>query len=353
MTSFEDYYEILQVSPSAEPEVIEAAYRKLAQKYHPDINKSPSASDKMRKINIAHDILGDPIKKRNYDTTRPQPKDHKTSPSDKRTPAKPKPLVKPSHIRFGNMEPGQRKTTSFVIDNIGGPYSTLSVSKPNSWLKVVRRHSLTTLKELPLAVKIQASCTNWGENSAEHIYVKLDDVKTDVIVEIRAKPKPLSDYEKIIAERTTELENDPYCPKAYFERGNAYSNNGDYDKALADFNKALDLDPKYAKAYQNRAITYSKKQNYDKAIVDFTKAIELNPKLQQAYSVRGVLYHIREQWDDALSDLAIAIALDPNDVKAYRIRASVYSNKGEDDKADADLKKASELVKDNFNLVEK
>lgn len=65
-----DYYAILQVSPAAEKEVIEAAYRKLAQKYHPDINKSPGAEEKMKRINAAYEVLSDPAKRAAYDATR-------------------------------------------------------------------------------------------------------------------------------------------------------------------------------------------------------------------------------------------------------------------------------------------
>jgi curved DNA-binding protein len=66
MEPFEDYYEILQVHPSAEPEVIEAAYKKLAQKYHPDVSKDPAGPGKMKKINIAHDVLRNPEQRRQY-----------------------------------------------------------------------------------------------------------------------------------------------------------------------------------------------------------------------------------------------------------------------------------------------
>jgi len=65
-----DYYAILQVSPTAEKEVIEAAYRKLAQKYHPDINKSPEAEEKMKRFNAAYEVLSDPAKRAAYDATR-------------------------------------------------------------------------------------------------------------------------------------------------------------------------------------------------------------------------------------------------------------------------------------------
>ncbi|MDI6890592.1 MAG: DnaJ domain-containing protein [Thermodesulfovibrionales bacterium] len=65
-----DYYAILQVSPAAEKEVIEAAYRKLAQKYHPDINKSAGAEEKMKRINAAYEVLSDSTKRAAYDATR-------------------------------------------------------------------------------------------------------------------------------------------------------------------------------------------------------------------------------------------------------------------------------------------
>src|SRR4030042_5146704 len=94
MANFEDYYEILQVSPSAESEVIEAAYKKLAQKYHPDVNRSPMAADKMKKINIAHDVLRDPVQRERYHAEWLQKKAEKTSYAGTSAPTKPKPNSK-------------------------------------------------------------------------------------------------------------------------------------------------------------------------------------------------------------------------------------------------------------------
>lgn len=66
----EDLYAILQVHPSAEPEVIEAAFNRLAFKYHPDRNKSPQATEVMKRLNRARDILRDPVKRAEYDRRR-------------------------------------------------------------------------------------------------------------------------------------------------------------------------------------------------------------------------------------------------------------------------------------------
>lgn len=65
-----DPYEVLQVSPNAEPEVVEAAYRRLARKYHPDVNSSPDATKRMQIINWAYEILRDPDARREYDKFR-------------------------------------------------------------------------------------------------------------------------------------------------------------------------------------------------------------------------------------------------------------------------------------------
>src|SRR5678809_205998 len=64
----QDYYEILGIKRDAKPEEIKKAYRRLARKYHPDVNPGDkTAEERFKMMSEAHDVLSDPKKRSVYD----------------------------------------------------------------------------------------------------------------------------------------------------------------------------------------------------------------------------------------------------------------------------------------------
>src|SRR6202020_3454667 len=65
--AYQDYYEALGVSRDASQDEIRQAYRRLAPRYHPDVNKEPGAEDRFKEISEAYEVLRDPEKRARYD----------------------------------------------------------------------------------------------------------------------------------------------------------------------------------------------------------------------------------------------------------------------------------------------
>ena len=178
MADWEDYYQILGVDP--------AAYRRKALDLHPDRLSHlsepvrRSAEEEMKKVNRAYEALSDVGKRRRYD--------HDWLLSN----SPPKPVLEPPVVVFSNAESGVGYTRSFVIRNDGGPYDSIWVSDPGSWVQLTGYASLNGDDELPLRVEITASGRESGRYYTESIAVRLDGVEAAVSVRLRTKPAPAS-----------------------------------------------------------------------------------------------------------------------------------------------------------------
>ena len=66
MEQWHDYYSILQVHPDAGIEVIQSAYKRLCKMYHPDVNPSGGGDERIKRINLAYEVLSDKVKRREF-----------------------------------------------------------------------------------------------------------------------------------------------------------------------------------------------------------------------------------------------------------------------------------------------
>lgn len=72
MATSRDFYDILGVARDASDEEIKKAYRRLARKYHPDVNKEKGAEDKFKEVSAAFEAVSDPAKRKLYDEFGPE-----------------------------------------------------------------------------------------------------------------------------------------------------------------------------------------------------------------------------------------------------------------------------------------
>lgn len=102
-----DLYAVLQVDPRVGREVIESAYRRLALKYHPDLNNdSPEAERRMKELNRAHEILVDTARRARYDLNR----------------ATPELAVTPGEVLLRDVDPSAESLTFTVhVRQVAGP----------------------------------------------------------------------------------------------------------------------------------------------------------------------------------------------------------------------------------------
>lgn len=104
-----DYYKILGIDKSATPAEIKSAYRKLARKYHPDVNPNDAdAKKKFQEINEANEVLSDPEKRKNTISTV-------------KTGNTPSSLSKPGSNRKTHILPAREKGTLHPIQRVNFP----------------------------------------------------------------------------------------------------------------------------------------------------------------------------------------------------------------------------------------
>jgi len=166
--NWEDACQILGVPATASATDIKAQYIYKAQLLHPDKTIGlpetvrHKAEEELKQVNSAYTLLTD----------------LKVNPQNN----PPRLDVSPTHIRFKDIVPGQKKTTIIKIDSVGGAYTKFWMDdSPAAWLKVIEVKS-TTNDPLPLEVTIEATGSN--KQAVCSLPIRLENEKTKTKDEI-------------------------------------------------------------------------------------------------------------------------------------------------------------------------
>ena len=122
---FKDYYKILGVDKKASKEEVQRAYRKLARKYHPDVNKSEDAQARFIEINEAYEVLKDPEKRSYYDQYGKS-----ASEAERRPPPGGEGFSRTFHFGGGDFDSRGGDFSDFFKNLFGGSFAQSSGQSP-------------------------------------------------------------------------------------------------------------------------------------------------------------------------------------------------------------------------------
>ncbi len=165
-----DYYALLQVQPDAEMEVIQAAYKSLMLKYHPDRNRDNDAAEKVKQLNEAREVLSDPARRATYDEayyahletaphTRPSRRIREArkrlqtehNPRLERL-RKPHLIVYPTEIEFGVCDQGESKMREVHIRISDGQLLVGDLTANRPWIKLSTRELFSKQEIVQIAM---------------------------------------------------------------------------------------------------------------------------------------------------------------------------------------------------------
>lgn len=227
----EDYYLILGVSRNASLTEIKLAFRRLARKYHPDLNPGDSASaEKFKQISQAYDILSDNSKRRGYDR----------------------------HVRH------EQKTQTKQTNN----YQQKTPQTAQDFYQQGTRHLQTK--------KYQQAANAYSQA------IKLNPRFVDAYLKRCEMRYKLGDNKGVLNDCHEILSIDPTVAKAHYYQGRARYSLGYAQPAIESYNLAIAQEKNYPQAYYYRGIAYKELQIIASAVEDLAKASELF-RLQKNY----------------------------------------------------------------------
>jgi curved DNA-binding protein CbpA len=192
-----NYYRILQVDPEADPDVVEAAYKRLARKYHPDLNPEPDANQRMKDINLAYETLGDPEKRAEYHEDWQHEYSRRQYEGDGFAPQwldgiRPSVSLDPAEVRFERVQHGQTAEANVTLSLSRKGRFQGKMLPHQSWIKAKvasRRKSAVVIR-----VTVDTSSLRGGvtyEGSVGITSLLYGTVRIPVRLTVAPEPRPI------------------------------------------------------------------------------------------------------------------------------------------------------------------
>ncbi len=211
MKDLPDLYRILQIDPGAEAEVIDVVYRRLARKYHPDVNPSADAHRQMQDINLAYEILGDPKRRSEYDrhcrlrsgnywetaskhtgttrSSRARKRWHRTEDGHPR----PYLVSHPEMLDLGSLSKGVQHFASFKVAMTQDRRIRGRVMANQPWIRILSPKILHDLSEATIEILVDTSDLRDGINHFGSVSIEslaYGGLTVPITVYVQEEPKP-------------------------------------------------------------------------------------------------------------------------------------------------------------------
>ena len=190
MPEWVDYYAVLGTAQDTSQDGLTRAYRGLARELHPDrLGGVPevqrrTAEERLKLVNAAYHVLREPERRERYDAEWRQRL------------APPQPTVDTPSFKFSFIGAGESRAGSFIVRNIGGPYKSVKITDPGSWLRITGYEPLTPGEQLPLRVLFEVQGDAWGVSYSDTVVVRLDDQEAKVRISLHTTPNPQDNSRK-------------------------------------------------------------------------------------------------------------------------------------------------------------
>lgn len=323
-----DYYQILQVSPTAELAVIEAVYKKLVTKHHPD--KVGYDNETIRQLNEAYEVLKNPDTRNYYDKVWREKSSNHQKESDSKLRFS---LLVVGVIAlialFGAVWVGLGWSTNYVISR--------TVKAELSEIRVLVRQNDYD-RALALCNKIIG---------ADPIQAEALLLRGCIFSEKHDQGRSNADYLRSLELLDKAIGKSSTDPVAYKNRGEIYYLQGQYYRALEDMNTAIKLDGKYSRALGFRSVIFLAQGKKQEALTDTASAFKLDENYPEAWAIWGEISADRNLLDLAITAYDHALKLDGKFEYALSLRGKALEDKKMYEKALNDYDAALKLPYQN------